>query len=298
MKYLYKHNLPFSEIVAINIDDLIERIRKRKASLIIVDGLMGEGKTTLAVEVAEYVEKHAAGKIEAVLRGDLDFYEDWIVQYKKQLAMGGDDFQEKLEMCKDSKLLVCIYDEAGDFSKKGAITQFNQRLMRVFQTFRTFNILIILCLPCFDILENDLFKQGVPRLLLNCHERTERHGNIRGYALDEMFYLKKHMRDLINPLKAYKMVVPNFRGHFLDLPPERSDELDALSTAAKSEVLSKNILKNRGLVNLSDISRRIGRSHYWTRIKLRELGIDPTTVYKKLNYYEESVLHILEEHKR
>lgn len=291
-KKLYKHRLPFSEIVALNINDLLDRIDRNKASLLIIDGLMGEGKTTLAVQIAEYIAKKRAG-----IYSSVQFYDDWQLDYTKQLAMGGEDFQEKLEMCKDSQLKVVIYDEAGDFSKKGAITQFNQRLMRVFQTFRTFKILIILCLPCFDILENDLFKQGVPRMLLNCHNRNQREGNIRGYALDEMFYLKKNMKDLVNPLKAYGRVTPNFHAHFLDLPKKQSDELDQLSTDAKSKVLSKNILKNKGLVNYYDIAKRISRSPFWVRRKLKEIGIQPTTKYKQRNYYEDGVIKLLEDQK-
>jgi len=297
MSNTYSYGLPFSEKVGENIDDLLQRIDNRKASLLICDGLMGEGKTTLAIEMAQYIALKREGVIHKVKDLELDFYDDFKVDIDKQLAMGGEQFQEKLEICKDCRLHVVVYDEAGDFSKKGAITQFNQKLMRVFQTFRAFKILVILALPSFDILENDLFKQGVPRILFNCHDRGDWQGSIRGYGLEEMFYLKHYMKKEVVPFKAYSKVKPNFRGHFLDLPKKISDKLDEVSTNAKEEVLSTNILKNRGLLNYGELASRVGRSPFWIRRTLKELKIEPKLKHKLKNYYEASILEVLEAQK-
>ena len=297
MRNTYKYGLPFSEKVGENVDDLIQRIDNRKASLLICDGLMGEGKTTLAIELAQYIALKREGVIHKVKDGEIKFYDNFKVDLDKQLAMGGEDFQEKLEICKDCKLHVVVYDEAGDFSKKRAITQFNQKLMRVFQTFRAFKILVILCLPSFDILESDLFKQGVPRILFNCHDRGEFEGSIRGYGLEEMFYLKHYMKKEVVPFKAYSKVKPNFRGHFKDLPLKISNKLDEVSTNAKELTLSKNILKNRGLLNYGELAQRVGRSLFWVRRTLKELNIPPTTKYQQKNYYETSIITTLEAQK-
>ena len=59
MQPLYKHGLPFSEKLAENVKDLIARIDLNKASLIVIDGGVGEGKTTLAVHIADYVNSLA-----------------------------------------------------------------------------------------------------------------------------------------------------------------------------------------------------------------------------------------------
>ena len=294
---VYEHGLPFSEIVGSNLDDMMKRIKDNKASCCIIDGMMGEGKTTLATEVAEYVQKSEKGTIAKITKEGVYFYKDKEIDYEKQLSMGGEQFQEKLQLCKDSGLRVLIYDEAGDFSKRGAISQFNQRLNRIFQTFRTFKILIIICLPSFNILDNEIFNQGVPRMLFNCHGRDNKQGNIRGYGLEEMFYLKHYMGKEVVPMKAYKKVTPNFRGHYLNLPTIRSKELDKISTDAKAETLSTNILKNKGLVSYYDISKRLGKSPYTIRLAIKKLNIKPTTKYKQMNYFEgEAVLFLLGQH--
>lgn len=290
MAVLYSHGLPFSEIVAKNINDLIKRIDTNKASCIIIDGQMGEGKTTLAVECGEYTEMVYNQSINTK-----NFYKYNDIILKNQLGMGGDDFQEKLQICKDNKHRVIIYDEAGDFSRRGAITQFNQRLNRVFQTFRTFRVLIILCLPCFDILDNDFFKIGVPRLLLNCHNRGESQGDIRGYGLEEMFYLKHYMKKEVVPLKVYQKVTPNFRGHFLNLPESYCAEVDRVSTKAKEETLSSNILKSRGLITRKQIAQKLHITEGAVLKRLLKIKIEPSTQYKKTNYYDESTLLMVKE---
>lgn len=290
--YLYKHGLPFSEILGVNLDDLLTRISSRKASLLIIDGGMGEGKTTLGVEAMQYV-MHRLDDSYRLVEVPKEFYDDWRVDLENQLAMGGEEFQEKLFICKERKLVVAAYDEAGDFNKRGAITSFNQNLMRIFQTFRAYKILIILLLPSFNSLDNELFSLGVPRLLLHCHDRNEREGNIMGFGLNEMFYLKHYMKKEVNPLRAYKKVTPNFRAHFKDLPSHIAQKLDEISTDAKSATLSQNILKQKGLMNFNEIGKEVGRSAYWVRRSIKELNIEPVQVFKKVNYYEGSVVGAL-----
>ena len=50
-KWLYKHGLPFSEKLKQNIDELIQRVKNNKASLIIIDGGVGEGKTLSLIHI-------------------------------------------------------------------------------------------------------------------------------------------------------------------------------------------------------------------------------------------------------
>jgi hypothetical protein len=131
-QYLYDNGLPFSSIIFDNLVDLFKRVENNKASLIICDGLMGEGKTTLAVQLMHaYSIIHKNGKLDGT-----NFYELADIDLRSQLAMGGDEFQERLLICHKRKLCAITYDEAGDFSKRGAITAFNARLNRIFQTFR------------------------------------------------------------------------------------------------------------------------------------------------------------------
>jgi hypothetical protein len=79
------------------------------------------------------------------------------------------------------------------------------------------------------------------------------------------------------------------------LPPKYSAKLDKLSTDAKLEVLSTNILKNKGLVSYYDIAKRTGKSPHTIRIYLKKLNVNPTTKYKQMNYYESGVIKVLED---
>lgn len=288
--YIYECNLPFSEIVKLSIDDCLNRIDRNKASLIIIDGLMGEGKTTLAVEIAQYVQKKYNND-------NGPFYNQLYIEFEKVLGMGGKSFQKKLSYAVENEkenIKTVIYDEAGDFSRRGAITQFNKELIEVFQTFRTFKILVILCLPCVDILENNLFKEGVPKLLLNCHSRTN-YGNIRGYGYEEMLWLRYYMTKEVVPLKAYKKVNPNFRGQFLDLPPEISEKLDTYSKDYKRKKLKKNVIKQDNLISIDDISKKIGKSYQMTRLNLKKLNIKAELKDNRKEYYNLSCLNKLKE---
>jgi len=259
-RVLYDDGLPFSRKVKENLDDLRQRILNRKASLLIIDGGVGEGKTTLAVHCAEQFQGEP-------------------INFKKQLAYGGEEFQEKLVICIDSKLKVIIYDEAGDFSKRGSLTNFNQQLNRVFETYRTYGILVILVLPCFRILDSQLLENKIPRLLLNCHSRGQSQGEIRGYSLFSMYWLLHYFAKLTVKPQAYSRVYPNFRGHFLNLSPKRTAELDAYSTSNKREVLTENILRNRGLKSILQIAQDLQRSRDYILKIIRLLGIKED--YKK-----------------
>jgi hypothetical protein len=284
-KDVYAYGLPFSNILGENINDLIKRIANKKASLIIIDGQMGEGKTTLALLIAQYIELVYKGENPKV-----SFYQNFLFDFEKQLSLGGVDFQEKLQLCNDSNLHVLIYDEAGDFGKRGAITEFNKTLNRIFQTFRAYKILVICCLPNFNVLDGDLFMIGVPRMLLNCYERDNCDGSFRAYDLDSMFYLKKYMKDNANPLKSYQSVTPNFRGHFKDLPYDISRKLEEISLKGKKEILSNNIIKSQGLMSIRDIASRLNRGHQWVRLTIKKLKLRPMKIYKKVKYFDDNAL--------
>lgn len=202
-------------------DSLRKRIKGNKASAVVVDGQMGEGKTTFAVKLLE------------------EFQSRQQIDYNMQYAVGGDDFLKKLELCVDNKKKAIIYDEAGDFSRKATLTKFNRTLDMVFQTFRTYKILIIIVLPFFAELDRGIYDRGVIRVLFNCYGRNEEAGRLRVYSLRRIFYLLDYIRKKQPPVRqmAYKNATPLYYTHFKDLPPERSSELDIISTMQKREKL-------------------------------------------------------------
>ena len=286
---LYKHGLPFSQCLADNLGDLNQRVQNKKASLIIIDGGVGEGKTTLMVECLDYINSlhgHPVIELETEKK-----------DAGPQLAMGGSDFLKKLTVC-HAKKLVCIgYDEAGDFSKRGSLTGFNAMLNRTFDTFRGYRILVILGLPNFNILDNNLFDNQIPRLLLHCMDRTKNSGSFAGYGLDEMNWIRYWMGKWPkHRTKAYNNVTPNFRGHFLDISKKRSNELDRVSTRSKLSILKKSSVKIDGLLSYPEMATKLDRSVHWVRMACTNLKIKHTRIVDKAKYFPPEAVAQLSEH--
>lgn len=278
MRHFYDHGLPFSERLASpNLDKLKLRVERKKASLIIIDGGVGEGKTTLAIEIGDYFE---GAPIEISKQGC-------------QYAMGGADFLKKLRKCYEQRKKVIVYDESGDFNKRGSLTRFNAMLNRTFETFRGFNIIVILVLPFFGVLDNDLFDKNIPRLLIHTHGRTMTSGSFSAFSLYRMLWVKKRMEKLVVKAHAYGLVQPNFRGHFLDLEPERSKALDRLSVGGKIHILEAAEVKIEGLVSYREIAQKLVRSVVWVRKNLKDLKIKESRTIKQRKYFDGGVVDIL-----
>jgi len=276
-QYLYKHGLPFSEKLALTLNGLKKRVfEDNKASLIIIDGGVGSGKTTCAVEVAEYI-----------MSAELIF--------KEQLAMGGEEFRTKIKICFKRGYVVIIYDEAGDFDRRGAITRLNRMLNRLFEISRAFKILVILTLPDFSQLDSKLFDNRIPRLLLHCDRNNNNYADFRAYGLTRMYYIREKMTKLTIKSKAFSLVRPNFRGHFLDLSPVRSKELDEFTTKGKLGVLEEGEIKDANLKNMEDLVKALGRSACWITQKIKQLKIKPVKMYRKRKFYDISVIDLLYE---
>jgi hypothetical protein len=262
--------------LAENLDLLRDRIEIGKASVIIIDGGVGEGKTTLAVQCADY-------------------YQGKPIDFKKQLAMGAEQFNEKLIQCFNEKLPVLIYDEAGDFSKRGALTKLNSMVNRIFETFRTFRILIILVLPNFNMLDRALFDNQIPRLLLHCHKRSRVEGRFKGYSLTQMSYIKEKMKDVIIKSNAYKFGNPNFRGKFSNLEPLRAIELDKFTTNQKTMIINKQSMIMLNLVDMNSMALTLGRSKDWVKRKISKLKIKEERTYKTKKYFNKEIIERLKD---
>lgn len=285
---LYNHGLPFSQNLADNLKDLDDRVQGKKASLIIIDGGVGEGKTTLIVECLDYINFLHGHPVIEIEKDDKEA--------GPQLAMGGSDFLKKMVVCHELKLVCIGYDEAGDFSKRGSLTQFNAMLNRTFETYRGYRILVILGLPCFNILDNNLFDNQIPRILLHCSGRSKNSGNYDAYGLDEMNWIRYWMAKWPkHKPKAYANVTPNFRGHFLDISPKRSAELDRVSTKAKLKILKKSAVKIDGLLSMPEMAQKLDRSVQWVRMGIKNLNIKHKASSDRAKYFEPQVLDQLTE---
>lgn len=274
----YKHGLPYSEKLGQNIRELIIRINSKKASLVIIDGGLGEGKTTLAVHIGDQInDEHGLPPI----------------KFEEQLALGGKDFTSKLRLCHQLQLPVIIYDEAGDFNRRGALTSFNSMINRVFEMFRAYKIFVILCLPSFHVIDNDLFMKNIPRLLLHLRDRGPRDGDFYAYSLYRMLYVKAKMEKLIVKGFAYSLVEANFMGHFLNLDDERARALDLYSTKGKRKNLIESEIKLEGLHSYADLSRKLGRSIDWVRRSVSQLKIKEKKSINRVKYFSENQMNRL-----
>lgn len=284
MQDTYKHGLPFSESLDKNIVELDNRVMLKKASMLVIDGAVGLGKTTLAVHCADRVNAlHGVDPIKLELKDH------------PQLAMGGADFLKKMRICWELNLPVIIYDEAGDFTKRGAISRFNSMLNRTFETYRGFKILVILLLPRFYVLDSHLFDLEVPRGLIHVVDRNEKYADFSGYSLVSMNWIRYWVDKLPKAIryKAYDKVIPNIRGHSLDLDSVRSKQLDRISTREKIEILKKAEVKADGLLSYKDLADKTSRSMIWVKKKVAEMKMKESRKIGRVKYFKEDVLNRL-----
>lgn len=290
-KFYYSHGLPFTTFLVSNLENIRRRIEENKAAMILVDGGVGEGKTTLCVHMADFLQG-------AYTRQG----EKWIkdkskqIDLEKQIGMGGEQFVLKLKLCYREKLAVVIYDEAGDFDKRGALSRFNALINRVFDTFRTFHVIVIAALPCFAVLDEPIFTKKIPRMLINCRGRTKLSGEFYGYSLYRMQYIKHKMKKLIVRSRAYYQTSPNFKGHFLDLEPDRSATLDRLSTAGKMSILEGAEVSAGDYLTVRDIAEKVGRSIISIQKYLKELQVRPDMIRANTHYYKGPIVDIIANH--
>lgn len=243
-KETYSSGLKFDKTLAKNLKGCKERVSMKKASCFCIDGIMGEGKTTLAVLCAQYYESLFGEKFEI----------------ENQIGMGGKEFIKALEYCVNNNKHVVIYDEAGDFNTRASLTYFNQQLNRIFETFRAMEILVIICLPSFADIDTSLMKKGVLRFLVHCFGRTTKQGNYSVYDLSRMWYVKAKFPKVTVPTDAFKITNPNFYGHFKDLDPEDATALNDVSMKGKKEIIRQSMIQQRGLVNSDDVVKATGYS--------------------------------------
>jgi hypothetical protein len=276
-RYIYQSTgLPFNSYASQSIDKVVSRIKSNLPGLLIIDGVSGKGKTTLAWHTTEYAQNR-------------------FVEPELQYGMGNTDFMKKFKLSVINGMLVVIYDESGDADKRNHYTDLNKALLRLFDIYRTFKILVILVLPLFERLDNDLFDKGLPRLLFHVENRNTNYGTVAVYGLYRMLHLKKEMakvktdKYLISKQQAYQRVRPNYRFRFKNLPPDREKELDKISTSGKMKEFHELDIANRGLMAYSDIADKLGRSEDWVKRTVAKMKLKEEEIFKRKKYFSKKV---------
>lgn len=289
MDYRYKSGLFFDKTLALNLDkQTSNRIDINFPSLIIIDGGQGQGKTTLMVQIIDYINnKFGLGPCSLKLKNH------------PQLALGGKEFIRNFNICKAQGWPIIGYDEAGDFSRRGSISRFNSMINRRFETFRSSNIIVILCLPNFNILDNNLFDLNVPRILLHLKDRelTRNYGNYAAYSLYGMNWIRYWFEKLNKAVryKCYEKTSPNFQGHFKDLSPARKEELRKLSDFGKDKESQIAEIKAEGLLTYSDLSYKVNMSIPWVRLMISKKKLKAERIVKRVKYFKPEIVDILAE---
>lgn len=281
MKYIYPNGLPFSTILKENLDDIYKlRLKKKFPTIILIDGSKGKGKTTLAVHIADYLNQ-LAGK--------------GLIDLNVQIGMGATEFQQKLSLCYGKGLPVIIYDEAGDFSRRGSMTKLNKILNSIFDTFRTFNIIPILCLPNMKRLDSAIFEDDTCQLLIHIRNRNDTDTNLFAYDIDRIHYLLSKMNSLIVPTNAYSVVSPNFHAHSKNLIPYWAKELEKISTKGKLLITTKSQMEHRGLTDIRTTADKLWMSVSNIRVLIKKHHIKPIP-FKNKHYLTDHQIIILQEY--
>lgn len=278
---VYQNGLPFTSIrdrLSLLIDSCKERIKDNLPSAILIDGSSGSGKTTIAVEIGEY-------------------YQEKPLIFAEQLANGVEDFKQKLELCKDLNHSVIIFDEAGEASRKSSPSKINRTVVRLFELYRGYNILVLICLPRFYFLEGDILQLGIIRALVHTQRKRGRsYSDFKIFRVKQMMMIRYWVKKLADPTDCYKYGVPQTKGHFLDLAPERSKELAEFSLRSKRVEMKKNFLGIKDRMDMKTIMQHFGKSRRWVELKLREIDdIGEVKVFQKKKWYEKTIIDKIDE---
>lgn len=267
---------PFSNDVIIdNLNIINKRVTKKNlASVVIIDGGLGKGKTTTAVQMASYIQGSP-------------------IDFKKQLALGGGELMQKLLICEKENLPVLVYDEASDFNRRGALTKFNSEVNRVFDVCRSFKVVIFIVLPCIVVLDKDLFNKGIVRAVFHVADKSKNFNLCWAYSAYRACYLIRDLKDSKkNPVlgKAYLKTYFNFDFRTYDLDKVRSKELEKFSTSAKLKVLRDSTIRLEGLMNMKQLAESLGMSKGWVSLTIRSKKIPCKAVHNKMKYFDSNAL--------
>jgi hypothetical protein len=281
--YFYDNGTPFQDIEKVNnnIDKLIIRKNEKKPCLIIIDGISSSGKTTKAVELVDIInKKHGLSEVDLSPKG-------------LQIGTGASDFLSKLRPCAEAGLPAIIFDEAGEYNKRGWNSKLNKIMDSVIDTFRAYKIIIFFVLHDFTELPKHVWNAKIPTFLIHLKERKKGVGRTYWYELKSMYYIINNRTKEVFPEASYDKVYPNFRCEFKNLPPERATALDRLSTKAKKDKLEGSEIAIQGLLGYGDIAKLMLRSEAWVKKTIRTYHMKEERTFKKKKYYTQEILQKL-----
>lgn len=266
-------------------DALIELDGLASLPVIYIDGGQLSGKTTLAVQAIDYVNKKT-GKPEMDLE-DVDN-----VQY----AMGGEQFLKKLPEASKAGYRIVVYDEAGDYARKGAMTRFNKTMDMAIDKMRAWKCVIIFICHYFPKqVTSEMIDKGLASCLIHCISRNPNSSftSVKVYDKESISYMVNYWIKFVKvPGHIYRLT-PNFTFDFHDITPERSRLLATLGMKKKKESWDLSEIRLNGLMTQQEIASQLRVSHSWVKTKLKLIGEEAEKVYKNKKFYGLQVVESL-----
>jgi len=275
--YAGRHEKYGEDRLTLNLIDLKKRVDNKMPTVIVIDGASGQGKTTLADKIA-------------------DFLEGRFIEWDEQLGMGAKEFSKLIIPCAEKKHKVIVYDEAGDYNRNGFATRLNAIMERSFDTFRTYNIIVIIVLPLFIRLPDTLFDKCIPRMLIHVYGKEGNRTHMKGYDLEKMLYMRDYVRKKKPAIiqRIYDNQEVLFSGYFHDLPRERSAKLDIHCTRTKNQIQNVGAAELNGMFTIEQICVKLGRSSGWVYGQLNKMNVKHSYKSGKIAYYNEIAVGRLE----
>lgn len=200
------------------LDIVYKDIRNDYDSFIIITGREGFGKSTLAAQVAKYLDRSYC----------LD-----------RCCFTPDQFEAAVQ--KASKYQAIVFDETmGYLGSRGAMSKFNKSLVKIFSEMRSRNLIVIICIPNFFELDKYPAIHRSTGLL---------HVYRRGRMASFDYYKKKNL--YLKGKKTYNMASqsPTFKANFTKFFPINMEEYEVKKlTSTRAMMEDKDTRIKRGFI--------------------------------------------------
>lgn len=246
-----EHNFYLDGYLKSNLDCVKKDVRKDYDAFIIVTGREGYGKSTLASQMAMYLDP---------------------TYNIKRCAFTPEQFTQACEGAE--KYQAVVFDETmGYLSARGAMSRFNRDLIKVMSEMRSKNLFVIICIPNFFELDK---YPAIHRStgLIHINERSKFMSY--NYSKKKKLYLKG------KKFYAYN-VSPTFIGRFVKYFPLNKEEYEAKKQKAIS---LSNTLKDREKIlqgQRNDLIKYLYEKNIATNVEIADvIGLEKSNIGKIL----------------
>lgn len=268
--------------------------RSNRDALVVFSGFSGEGKTTFASHLGKEVSKC----------NDLKF------SYKKNMAIGADDFLEKA--LKLPKYSVVLGDEAINiFFKRESMSRDRVKAIKIMDTIRKRNLCLILCIPQFWSLDTHI-QQGKVRFWGYIDKRKSCHmfRPIR-HPFSEDVWNKRINKKLVWDWEQLDYIgkIKNYMGTF------EFDKLSPEDEAAYNKVFQEKMIEDEKKIfkTIAEFRNFIRDGELMGILKLRNSkmlkhgamlalaqmqGVGATTISERLNVLERNMNKYLKKYEQ